>query len=150
MNEVIYRSWMSENKTETPPMLPPANSLSHKCSTEEFFKNSDPKEVYGFPFSDYPPPPFPPSQSESTQNTSHISKNGNMFHLNFEDIDKKTVKKESPSTPTTHSPFLSEYPPGFLPYYIPNQSFPNAFNQYPMPFPYPIQFEAPQISQENC
>ncbi|CAL2029622.1 unnamed protein product [Caenorhabditis brenneri] len=142
-------SWMSENKTETPPMLPPANSLSHSSgSSEDFFKNADGKEVYGFSFTDYPPPPQHPQPDSST---SHINKSGNMFHLNFEETDKKiSVKKESPPTPTTNSPFVSDYSHPFLPYYIPTQQFPNAFNQYSMHFPYPIHFEPSQIPQENC
>ncbi|EFO84622.1 CRE-CEH-8 protein [Caenorhabditis remanei] len=137
-------SWMSENKTETPPMLPSANSLTHNNgngSTEEFFKNIEPKEVYGFPFTD----------SYSDSSSQHITKNGNIFHVNFDETEKKSVKKESPPTPSSNSPFISEYPhPPFLPYYLPNQPFPNAFNQYSMPFPYPIHFETPQIPQENC
>ncbi|CAB03519.2 Homeobox protein ceh-8 [Caenorhabditis elegans] len=138
-------SWMSENKTDTPPMLPPANTLSSTHNngiSDEFFKTSEGKEVYGFPFAEYGTP----------ADNTHVSKTGNVFHLNFEDSDKKSMKKESPQTPSTSSPFISEYHPPFIPYYIPNQSFSNAFNQYPMPFPYPIHFEPPQLthSQENC
>lgn len=51
-NRVItFRSWMSENKTDTPPMLPPANTLSSTHNngiSDEFFKTSEGKEVYGF------------------------------------------------------------------------------------------------------
>ncbi|PIC50034.1 hypothetical protein B9Z55_001093 [Caenorhabditis nigoni] len=137
-------SWMSENKTVTPPMLPPANSLSShgSGSSEEYFKNVDSKEIYGFNFTEYHPQP---SQVSS-------QKNGNAFSSNFEEDEKKSIKKESPTVSTiSSSPFISEYhAPPFLPYYIPNQPF-STFNQYSMPFTYPIPFEsASQITQENC
>ncbi|CAI2305982.1 unnamed protein product [Caenorhabditis sp. 36 PRJEB53466] len=142
-------SWMSENKTMAPAMLPPANVLAHPAvpAGTEFFKGSEAKGSeanYTFPFVDYPP-----ANELIPTNVSHVSKSGNVFHLNFDEIEKKNGKKESPASQSSNSQFIADYQQ-FIPYYFPNQTFPNTFNNYPMPFSYPIPFENPQISQENC
>uniref|UniRef100_A0A8R1HQU2 Uncharacterized protein n=1 Tax=Caenorhabditis japonica TaxID=281687 RepID=A0A8R1HQU2_CAEJA len=136
---------MSENKTMSPPMLPPANSLTSTTSTsqEDFFKNNPEiivkPENYGFTFAEYPP---------IVDSSPNCNKAGNVINLNFDESEKK--KKDC--LPHSSTFISADYPTPFIPYYFPNQSFSNTFNNYPMSFAYPIPFDtnSTQISQENC